>query len=330
MAPAAPALAQTPPVPVALTHADIAYAPAEPAKGRGHKLDLFLNVTASGGGRPPLVIYTGGSGWMADNGKEAAKLVAGPLNTAGFAVAGVSIRASHQVQFPGQLHDIKAAIRWLRANAGTYGYDPDRIAIMGDSSGGWTSAMVAVTGDVPELEGVVGKTGPSSAVQAAVAFYPPTRFLMMDSWAAKPCNPGQAGIAPGFCHDGADSPESRLIGCPIQSCPDKAEKADPVRYVSPRDPPIMILHGGSDPLVPHSQGEWLYQALNKQCLDAVFVSLPTAGHGPVFRILSDDKVRVAATMRSTERAGCTVRDPQPFTPDWGSIIAFLKRSLSQR
>ena len=108
---------------------------------------------------------------------------------AGYAVAGVSIRSSAQVVFPGQLHDIKAAIRWLRANAATYGLDASRIAIMGDSSGGWTTAMAALTGDAPELEGSVGVTGVRSDVRAAVAFYPPTDFLAMDAWAVRACTP---------------------------------------------------------------------------------------------------------------------------------------------
>ena len=139
--------------------ANLAYAPADPASSNGHLLDLYL-PPATYGIPPPLVIWTGGSAWMADSGKEPARMIAAKLNAAGFAVAGVSIRSSSQVKFPGQLHDIKAAIRWLRANAKTYGYDPSRIAIMGDSSGGWTSVMAAVTGDVNELEGKVGLSGP--------------------------------------------------------------------------------------------------------------------------------------------------------------------------
>ena len=102
------------------------------------------------------------------------------------------------MKFPGQVHDIKAAIRWLRANAGTYNLDPNHIAIMGDSSGGWTSAMAALTGDAPELEGSVGTTGVSSAVQAAVAFYPPTDFLSMDAWAIRRCTQPN-------CHDNESS-----------------------------------------------------------------------------------------------------------------------------
>jgi len=86
---------------------------------------------------------------MADTGKNRAGTLAAQLNPAGYAVAGVSTRSSSQVKFPGQLHDIKAAIRWLRANAAAYNLDPEHIAIVGDSSGGWTSAMAAVTGDAP-------------------------------------------------------------------------------------------------------------------------------------------------------------------------------------
>jgi acetyl esterase/lipase len=99
------------------THADLDYAPAEPATSNGHKLDLYL----SAGAKPwPVVIWTGGSAWMADTGKRGAGALALRLNPAGYAVAGVSIRSSSQVRFPGQLHDIKAAIRWLRANAARY------------------------------------------------------------------------------------------------------------------------------------------------------------------------------------------------------------------
>jgi acetyl esterase/lipase len=162
------------------THANIDYAPADPANSNGHKLDLYIPAWPST--KPlPVVIWTGGSAWMADTGKRRAPGLAAQLLPAGYAVAGVSIRSTSQTTFPGQLHDIKAAIRWLRANAWRYNLDPAHIAIMGDSSGGWTSAMAAVTGDAPEMEGTVGTTSVSSAVQAAVAFYPPTNFLAMDA-----------------------------------------------------------------------------------------------------------------------------------------------------
>ncbi len=130
---------------------------------------------------------------MADTGKRSAETIAAQFNPLGYAVAGVSIRSSSQVKFPGQLHDIKAAIRWLRANAEKYNLDPNRIGIMGDSSGAWTAAMAALTGDAAEMEGSVGTMGFSSAVQAAVAFYPPSDFLSMDGWAVRRCIPAEPG-----------------------------------------------------------------------------------------------------------------------------------------
>ncbi|HWL46394.1 MAG TPA: alpha/beta hydrolase [Sphingomonadaceae bacterium] len=321
--PAAP-----PPIPRP-TFANVAYAPPEPADGKGHLLDLYL--PAKGPAPAPLVIWTGGSAWLADTGKAPAWWIAAKLNPLGYAVAGVSIRSSRQARFPAQVHDIKAAIRWLRANAARLNLDPARIAIMGDSSGGWASMMAAVTGDVPALEGTVGTRGVSSAVQAAVAFYPPTDFLTMDRWAPKPCTPGlslaEAGRTGGFCHDNPDSPESSLIGCTIQTCAAKVEAADPARYVSRADPPILIFHGQSDPIVPHQQGERLYQALNKICHDAIFVSLPRGLHGPASAFLSDDRLREAATIRSTKAQGCVSTPPEPYRPDWTTILDFLQTAL---
>ena len=323
----AAAVAQVPPGPEGRlpqgpppTHADVDYAPPLPTTSNGHKLDLYL--PAGEEGPWPVVIWTGGSAWMADTGKRTAGGLALQLNPAGYAVAGVSIRSSSQVQFPGQLHDIKAAIRWLRAHAATYKLDPKHIAVMGDSSGGWTAAMAAVTGDAPEMEGSVGTTGVSSRVQAAVAFYPPTNFLTMDAWALQRCDAPR-------CHDGEGSPESRLVGCAIQSCPDKVQAANPLRYVTAADPPIMILHGNSDPLVPHNQGEQLYMALNKACRDAIFVSLPKAPHGNWNGFLTDDALREAATMRSTSAAGCTVTHPTPYTPTRKTVIDFLDKYMKR-
>lgn len=300
------------------THADLDYAPADPSGSVGHRLDLYI---PSGATQPlPVAIWTGGSAWMSDAGKRTAPGVAAQLNPVGYAVAGVSIRSSSQVKFPGQLHDIKAAIRWLRANAAKYNLDANRIAMMGDSSGGWTTAMAALTGDVPELEGTVGTTGVSSRVQAAVAFYPPTNFLTMDQWALRKCTP------PG-CHDDEPSPESRLVGCAIQSCPEKVQAANPVRYVSATDPPMLILHGNSDPLVPHNQGEQLYMALNKACREATFISLPKAGHGPWNGFLTNDAIREGATIRSTSAEGCVVANPTSVTPTWKTVTDFLDKHL---
>ena len=306
-------------------HADVAYAPATPSGSKGHLLDIYLPPKAD---KPvPLVIWTSGSAWMADTGKDGAKIMAPALLDAGFAVAGVSIRSSTQSRFPAQVHDIKAAIRFLRANAARYGIDPARIAIMGDSSGGWTSAMAALTGDAPELEGAIGTTGVSSAVQAAVALYPPTNFVEMDRWALTKCSPSTPLPKPGFCHDDPASPESRLVGCAIQTCKDAVLRASPIHYISRADPPLMILHGRSDGLVPYNQGERLFKALAHACLAAELYTLPLAPHGPPNGFLEDAALRQGASVERSDRQACKVDLPRMEQPGWGQIIAFLKRHL---
>ncbi|MFC7106378.1 alpha/beta hydrolase fold domain-containing protein [Nonomuraea rubra] len=140
-----------------------------------------------------------GSAWSSDDGKSRADEIAAVFNAKGFAVAGVSVRSSTQAVFPAQVHDVKAAIRWLRANAATYQLDPNRFAMMGDSSGGWLTEMATLTGGVAALEGTVGTTGVSSALQTGLAFYSPTDFLQMNA---------QNLPGGGLDHDSPVSPES--------------------------------------------------------------------------------------------------------------------------
>lgn len=302
---------------------DIAYAPAQPADSQGHLLDLYIPRSQ----RPvPLVIFTGGSAWLADNGRQGADQVAAQLNPHGFAVAGVSVRSSSQAQFPAQLHDIKAAIRWLRAHAEVYHLDPRRFAIMGDSSGGWTSAMAAVTGDIPRLEGEVGVRGPSSAVQAAVPFYPPTDFSQMDAHMLDNCKVFNQFLGTTDCHSDARSPESRLLGCPIKDCPDKVAAANPLTYVTDRPlPPTLIFHGEQDPLVPYHQGRLLRDALASANADVRMISLPHAGHGPISSMLGDPDTRRDA-YEEYARHGHTT-PPLPVTPSWQTIVSFLTSEL---
>lgn len=99
-------------------------------------------------------------------------------------MATISIRSSFDARFPAQGYDVRAAIRYLRENAETYGIDPDRFAFMGNSSGGWATAFAATTSDNMTLPGETGVEGTSSAVQVAVPFFPPTDLPSMDQSAA--------------------------------------------------------------------------------------------------------------------------------------------------
>jgi acetyl esterase/lipase len=263
---------------------------------------------------------------MADNGKDSAGPIAAVFTARGYAVAGVSIRSSSQAIFPAQVHDIKAAIRWLRAHAREYRLDPHRFAIMGDSSGGWTTAMAALTGDVRALEGRVGVTRGSSRVQAAVAFYPPTDFLQMDEQMLPgACEAFNQLLGIENCHNDPRSPESRLVGCAIQTCPRTVQRANPINYVSRADPPIMILHGQADMLVPHGQSILLYNALRARCNDATFFSVPNAGHNwrQVIDPANHDRHTVYRTRHCHEQI--TVGAPDPT---WDTIERFIERALN--
>jgi len=257
------------------THPNIAYAPAV---GHGHLLDLYVPGRRTKVRRPVLIVM-GGSGWFGDDGKAYAAGLAPFFTAAGYVVVGVSTRSSYQARFPAQLHDVKSAIRWLRKNARALGLDPRRVAVLGDSSGGWTAAMAGVTGHVRSLEGHVGVTGYPSDVQAVVEFYGPTDFAQMNAnMLPGACDSVNRSFSLTTCHDDPRSPESSLLGCPIQTCPDKVRSANPVTYVTGSAPPFLIAHGAKDALVPLEQSEVLFEALTSAHVPATFYAVPGAGH----------------------------------------------------
>jgi acetyl esterase/lipase len=303
--------------PAAIT--DVAYAPPEPHDGAGHLLDLYL--PAGGAGRVPLIIWSSGSAWLRDDGKHGAADVARFFTARGYAVAGVSVRSSSQAQFPAQLHDAKAAVRWLRGNANEHGIDPARFAIMGDSSGGWVATMVALTADVSELEGTVGTVGPSSRVQAVVDFFGPTDFLQMDAHMIGGCAEFRARLGVQGCHDDPASPESRLVGGPIEARPDVCAQASPLAYVAPDAAPAMILHGRLDPFVPHHQSELLYEALRGHGAEAIFYSIPGVGHE---RPYVTDPARSAGYVAVSTAGGDGNGQPPPT---WKTIESFVADAL---
>jgi acetyl esterase/lipase len=314
LVPAAPAAAAGTTV-----YTDIPYGAAEPAGSRGHLLDLYV---PDGRGKRPLLIATGGSAWLGDGGKEFGAALADHFTSAGYVVAGVSVRSSAQARFPAQVHDIKAAIRWLRAHAREYGIDAGRVAVIGDSSGGWAATMAGVTGGVRSLEGRVGVRHGSSRVQAVVDLYGPTDFARMDA-AMLPgaCDSFNELMGLTDCHNDVGSPESRLVGCAIQTCLARVQAANPIRYVTPNDPPFLIAHGQQDVLVPHGQSELLYAALERACVPATFFSVPGVGHSR--DITAPDNAE--STVRSTTH--CRDVTPRATRPTLDTIEDFLDRAL---
>jgi acetyl esterase/lipase len=260
---------------------NLEYAEPEPPGSPGHLLDLY--VPSDGLGPFPVVIWQGGSAWYSNETKDGpdSQRLAMELTPFGYAMAAVNTRntvdrrdGGDDAHWPDQLHDIKAAIRYLRSTAATYRLDEAHFGIIGDSSGGWTAAMVGVTGDVRSLEGTIGVTGESSRVQAVVDLFGPTDFLEMDRQA---CGSNPECMS-SITHDAADSPESDLMDCPIQTCKAKVEEANPINYVTEDDPPFLIMHGEIDDSVPYLQSVLLFEALRAACVDVRFISLPNHKH----------------------------------------------------
>jgi acetyl esterase/lipase len=315
-----PAAAGTEPAFVAIR--GIEYAPRV---GNAHVLDLYLPTHARG--RVPVVIWSAGSAWLGDNGNQGGEVLAEHFTPHGFAVAAVAVRSSTQATFPAQVHDGKAAVRWLRAHARRYHLDPGRFAAMGNSSGGWLAAMLGVTGRVASLEGDLGPRGWSSRVQAVIDLYGPTDFLQMDEHML----PGGCDIINRIsggtdCHNDPLSPESRLVGCPIQACPGVVARANPATYAGRDDPPFLILHGTADLLVPHHQSEVLFQALRRACAEVRFTSLEGRGHEHGYL----DETTPPFTPHSTRASrGCgrlrTFTGP-PVT--WDALARHLTRTLA--
>jgi acetyl esterase/lipase len=233
-----------------------------PSGHERQKLDLYL---PKDGASLPLIINIHGGAFRAGSKENGVPL---EYLAEGYAVASINYRLSQHAIFPAQLQDCKAAVRWLRANAKQYRLDPNRFAAYGSSAGGHLAAMLGATGDIKDLE-----AGPhldqSSRVQAVVDYFGPTDFLQMD--AHRPPN--------GMVHDTPDSPESQLIGGPIQENKEKTARANPITYVTSNAPPFLICHGDADPLVPCHQSELLAAALKKAGVPVTFYVVKGAGHG---------------------------------------------------
>jgi acetyl esterase/lipase len=240
-------------------HRDIAYVTD------GHerqKLDLYV---PDEGKNLPLIIWIHGGAWRGGNKTH---YVPKAYLNAGYAGASINYRLSQHAIFPAQIEDVKAAVRWLRANSETYRIDPSRFAAWGSSAGGHLVAMLGTTGDIAEFK--VGENlHVSSQVQAVVDYYGPTDFLQMDA----------QRLPDGLVHDAPDSPESQLVGGPIQENKDRVAKANPITYVSKEDPPFLIIHGDQDKLVPYQQSVLLKDALEKAGVSVTFYRVEGGGHG---------------------------------------------------
>ena len=232
-------------------------------------LDLFIPNKRMEGESLPLVVWIHGGGWRSGDKKSghAPNRIPALVSTGRYLGATIGYRLSDEAQWPAQIHDCKAAIRWLRARSEKFGIHPDKIAVWGTSAGGHLASMLGTSGGLSELEGELGKhTRKSSRVQAVINGYGPSALLQMDDHPSK------------IIHNAPYSPESKLIGTPIQKAKAKALEASPITHVSSDDPPFLHFHGTHDQLVPFHQSEILHQALLAKEVSSSLITIQGGGH----------------------------------------------------
>jgi len=194
----------------------------------------------------PLVVFLHGGGWRVGSRGSVGPMYAGwahsPLELlarAGFVVASLDYRLSAEAVFPAQLQDVTAALDRLAEQATTFGIDPDRRALWGESAGAHLAALAGLT--VPGIDAVVDWYGPADL-------------------STMPADTDAQGISIGDPH-AVDSREAQLLGAPAAQAPDLARKASPVHRIGAHLPPFLLLHGTADRFVPFRQSQRLEQAL---------------------------------------------------------------------
>ncbi len=231
--------------------------------GLSLKLDIYLPKNTA---KPyPVIVWIHGGGWRGGS-KE--NPTAASMAQQGYAVVSINYRLSQQAIFPAQIHDCKAAIRWIRAHAARYGFNSERMGAWGSSAGGHLVAMLGTAGEVDSLEGTVGGNLQfSSRVQAVCDWYGPANL------------PTICDFPSGIDHCSPTSPEALLIGSAIKDNLAKAVAASPITYVSTNDPPFLIQHGTEDMSVPFHQSVELDSALKTAGVNVKFHPIVGAGHG---------------------------------------------------
>jgi len=226
----------------------------EYAKVDGLSLKLDLYVPEKSDANRPLLVWIHGGGWTkgSKNGVNASML---RLTREGYAVASIDYRLTGLQSHPKQIHDCKGAIRFLRANAAKYGYDATRIGVGGGSAGGHLVLLLGTSGGVNELEGTVGgNLNQSSKVQAVLDLYGPSDLTL-------------------FGKRNRHFAQGKLAKM--------AKAVSPVTYISKDDPPLMILQGDKDPLVPMIQSVHMHELYRKAGLDSSLHIIKGASHGGI-------------------------------------------------
>jgi acetyl esterase/lipase len=235
------------------------------------QLDLWVPDTAA---PAPLVVYVHGGGFMFGDRRYLPETLRPDqlfeaMVEAGLAVATIDYRHALESPFPAQLHDAKAAVRWLRAFARDLGISTRRIGVMGESAGGHLAALVGLTASRADLEGAHGVVGPSSAVDVVVDWYGPSDFTTMPRMQPPPHI--AAKLEPAMLVPPEDQLTRGLEGAALAD-------VNPVTHVTPDAPPFLLVHGTADWLVPYAQSEQLHATLTEAGVACELVPVENAQH----------------------------------------------------
>lgn len=251
---------------------DVVYADVSESQ----KLDIYL--PNDGEGPFPVIIQIHGGAFKSGDKASGELTPALAALERGYAVVAVNYRLSGEAQFPAQINDIKAAIRFIRANANTYSINPDKIATWGGSAGGSLSALAGTSGGVKELQDdSLGNAEVSDSLQAVVDWFGPIYFSTMDAEFK------ELGITPVGVASQSGSPESSYLGQTIGSAEAESlvKQASALTYISTDDPAFYIQHGTADQNIPITQSINFSKALSDVIgADKVtYSSIEGAGHG---------------------------------------------------
>jgi len=260
-----------PPRVITPTLANIAYATASSAQ----MLDIYM---PEGTGPFPIVVNIHPGGFFGGSKDMVPGATGQAMLKAGYAVASIDYRLSGEAQFPAAVQDVKAAIRFLRANAAKYNLNPDQIAAFGQSAGGNLASMLGTSGDVAAFDDpALGNAGVSSRVQAVINWFGPNDFPQLDAQAkAQGCSEADQ------THSAADSPESKYLGAAVPTVPELVKQANPISYITPDDPSFFIQKGDQDCTIAIENTKMLADALSAARLDVQYELLKGVGHGDGF------------------------------------------------
>jgi acetyl esterase/lipase len=227
----------------------------------GQHLQLDMARPKSGDGPLPAIVCIHGGGFRAGSRQGYDKLCI-RLAGEGYVAVTVSYRLAPKYRFPAAVHDVKAAVRWIRVNAKKYHVDPERIGVTGGSAGGHLAQFLGVTADVKQFEGDGGNPEQSSRVACVVNFYGPSDFTKSYGKSVD-----AAKVLPLW------------LGGDLEQAKHKHIVSSPLNWVTPNAAPTLCIHGTVDKYVAHEQAVWLIDRLKSAGVEAELLTLEGAGHG---------------------------------------------------